>query len=67
LYDTTKVEFTKQLKVKKSSTILESTKQIGIYNQYINRENKLNFAKLISDITKNDQYLNCFINNFYLN
>jgi ubiquitin carboxyl-terminal hydrolase 7 len=31
LYDTTKVEFTKQLKVKKSSTILESTKQIGIY------------------------------------
>ncbi len=67
MYDTTKVEFTKQLKVKKSSTILESTKQIGIYNQYINRENKLNFAKLISDITKNDQYLNCFINNFYLN
>jgi ubiquitin carboxyl-terminal hydrolase 7 len=31
LYDTTKVEFTKQLKVKKSSTILELTKQIGIY------------------------------------
>ena len=31
LYDTTKVEFTKQLKVKKSSTILELTKQIGIF------------------------------------
>jgi len=43
-----------------------SLKFLKCLNQYVNRENKLNFAKLISDITKNDQYLNCFIN-FYLN
>ncbi len=43
-----------------------SLKFLTCLNEYVNRENKLNFAKLISDITKNDQYLNCFIN-FYLN
>ena len=43
-----------------------SLKFLTCLNQYVNRENKLNFANLISDITKNDQYLNCFIN-FYLN
>ncbi len=43
-----------------------SLKFLTCLNEYVNRENKLNFANLISDITKNDQYLNCFIN-FYLN
>lgn len=41
-------------------------KFLKFLNEYVNRENKLNFAKLTSEITKNNQFLNCFVN-FYLN
>ena len=47
--------------------IIFGLKFLKCLNEYVNRENKLNFAKLTSEIiTKNNQYLNCFVN-FYLN